>query len=374
MSQESLTHEEERRHWLDNPGILSRHERVWRSRQNWLEERGYMLRSRYKPDWVPSWSGTGKWYNNCVDGPGNPNGLRVIDATRISDGSFVMLKRVKADNLSELEIIRFLSSEPLASDPRNHCTPLLDVLPLPDPQDGVLVVTHMLRPLDNPRFETIGEAVAFFSQIFVVRSSPVHNLLDAVLIVDCTSGNIMMEPVMFPNPYHPVKIERRRDWKGRTPYYTRTECPPRYFFIDFGLSIRYPSADGPHLELPIRGGDKTAPEHTGANYMIPCDPFATDIYYLGNLIRETFIQKCYGFRVIEPLVADMVQEEPSKRPKIDEVVRRFELIRKSLSWLKLRSRIRKRKEITPVRFWRACIHIYHNALYLATRTPAIPDA
>lgn len=111
------------------------------------------------------------------------NGLGVIDATRVSDGSFVMLKRVKADSLSELEIIRVLSSEPLASDPRNHCNPLLDVLPLPDPQDGVLVVTHMLRPFDNPRFETIGEAVAFFSQIFVVRSSPVHNLLDAVLIV-----------------------------------------------------------------------------------------------------------------------------------------------------------------------------------------------
>lgn len=111
------------------------------------------------------------------------NGLRVIDATRISDGSFVMLKRVKADNLSELEIIRSLSSEPLASDPRNHCNPLLDALPLPDPQDGVLVVTHMLRPFDNPRFETIGEAVAFFSQIFVVRSFPGHNLLDAVLIV-----------------------------------------------------------------------------------------------------------------------------------------------------------------------------------------------
>lgn len=101
---------------------------------------------------------------------------------------------------------------------------------------------------------------------------------------------------MFPKPYHPVKIERRRDWKGRAPCYTRTECPPRYFFIDFGLSSGYPSADGPHLELPIRGGDKTAPEHTGANYMIPCDPFATDIYYLGNLIRETFIHVRFEFR------------------------------------------------------------------------------
>lgn len=103
----------------------------------------------------------------------------------------------------------------------------------------------------------------------------------------------MMEPVMFPKSYHPVKIERTRDWKGRAPYYTRTECPPRYLFIDFGLSIRYLPDDGPHLEMPVRGGDKTAPEHTGFNYTIPCDPFATDIYYLGNLIREEFIQVCF---------------------------------------------------------------------------------
>lgn len=84
-------------------------------------------------------------------------------------------------------------------------------------------------------------------------------------------------------------------------------------------------------------------------------------------------QKRYGFKFMEPLVADMVLEDPSKRPKIDEVVRRFELIRKSLSWFKLRSRIRGRKEIFPVRLWRACIHMYHSTLYLATLTPAIPD-
>lgn len=111
-----------------------------------------------------------------------------------------------------------------------------------------------------------------------------------VLPSDCTQYNIMMEPTMFPKPFHPVEPSRRRDWKGRVSHYTRTECPPRYLFIDFGLSIRYDSGDAPHLEMPIRGGDKTAPEHTGANYRIPCDPFATDVYYLGNLIREQFIQ------------------------------------------------------------------------------------
>lgn len=80
MSEESLNTEESDRRWLENPGILTRHERVWRSRQQWLEEHGYMLRSRYKPGWVPSWKGTKKWYEDCDDGPINP--VRAIQLLR----------------------------------------------------------------------------------------------------------------------------------------------------------------------------------------------------------------------------------------------------------------------------------------------------
>ena len=36
---------------------LFTHERFWGDRQVWLAERGYMLRSRYKPNWEPSWEG-----------------------------------------------------------------------------------------------------------------------------------------------------------------------------------------------------------------------------------------------------------------------------------------------------------------------------
>lgn len=91
MSQESLALEEERRRWLKNPGILSRQERVWRSRQKWLEERGYMLRSRYKEDWVPSWTGTKKWFDDCEDGQGNPVRLNytfhVLSCSQLQDWS-----------------------------------------------------------------------------------------------------------------------------------------------------------------------------------------------------------------------------------------------------------------------------------------------
>ena len=41
----------------------------------------------------------------------------------------------------------------------------------------------------------------------------------------------------------------------------------------------------------------------------------------------------------------MVQDDPRKRPTMDEVVARFETIRKSLSSWKLRSRVVPRKEM-----------------------------
>ncbi len=36
-------------------GELTDGEIWWRDHQVWLQERGYMLRARYRPDWVPSW-------------------------------------------------------------------------------------------------------------------------------------------------------------------------------------------------------------------------------------------------------------------------------------------------------------------------------
>lgn len=31
---------------------------IWRDLQPWLEQRGYMLRPRYRVGWVPKWKGT----------------------------------------------------------------------------------------------------------------------------------------------------------------------------------------------------------------------------------------------------------------------------------------------------------------------------
>lgn len=71
---------------------------------------------------------------------------------------------------NEREILEFLRSPHLRSDPKNHTVPLLDVFKLPVSGDTVLVMP-LLRPFHNPRFQTVGEAVEFFRQIFEVRAS-----------------------------------------------------------------------------------------------------------------------------------------------------------------------------------------------------------
>ena len=48
-------------------GELSSIEAWWRDHQEWLAERGYTLRPRYKPGWKPSWVGRLKKYQYPED-------------------------------------------------------------------------------------------------------------------------------------------------------------------------------------------------------------------------------------------------------------------------------------------------------------------
>ena len=87
-----------------------------------------------------------------------------MDATRISDGRPVMLKRLlNEEGPYELQINRLFSTEPLASNPRNCCARLLDVIQLPN--EPPIMVHSLLRPFDNPPLRTYGEFVTFFTQI-----------------------------------------------------------------------------------------------------------------------------------------------------------------------------------------------------------------
>ena len=69
---------------------------------------------------------------------------------------------------------------------------------------------------------------------------------------------------------------------------------------------------------------------------------------------------------MEPLVADMVQEDPLKRLTMDEVVNSFAEIKSKLSTWKPRSRMARSNEIWPVTAWRTVSHWYRTAGYVIT--------
>jgi serine/threonine protein kinase len=246
-----------------------------------------------------------------------------MDATRSMDGEQVMLKSIPViRGRHELELTRRLSSPELRLEPRNHCVPLLDTLDLPGAYDQKLIVMPFLRPFDEPHFRTYGEFVAFFIQMCEVSQPPLVTrseewaeltaldpgspffarakyrpsvrlsasarkpVSDDITFRDCTANNIMLDPSgMYPQGFHPVQIDRRRDFKGKSQGYDRTHRPPRYYLIDFGLSRQYSSRNA--VDNPVRGGDKSAPEHQLGRQ---CNPFHTDIYHFGNLIRLRFMK------------------------------------------------------------------------------------
>jgi len=183
---------------------------------------------------------------------------------------------------------------------------------------------------------------------------------------------------LYPEGYHPQYTRHKPDYTGHAKHLTRTQRPVKYYFIDFGLSRRYNPADGPPLELPIIGGDKSVPEFRDP--VGPLDPFPTDVYYLGNMIRrefldgfpEMYLEGRHGFDFMRPLVQDMVQDDPAKRPTMDEVVTRFEAIQKGLSSWKLRSRVIPRKDDTITSLPHLIGHWWRKIGFIIRRVPAIP--
>ncbi|KAF8506378.1 kinase-like domain-containing protein [Gautieria morchelliformis] len=346
----------------------------WAEHYRWLESQGYLLRPRYHPDWIPTWKRTKKYINLCEDSYSLPP-LRkhIMDATRMSDGDTVTLKRiVKYENSDEVGIAKFFSSEPLASDPKNHCVPLLDVLEVPEYEGMALLVMPILRPFNRPKIWTFGEAVEFFRQVFEgIQFMHRHHYAHR----DCTGRNIMMDPrKLYPNGFHPLNIDYDYKRNRFARHWTRTERPPKYFLIDFGLSRFYDPKHGPPEDLPVRGIDRTAPEIQGDKYNECCNPFATDIYYVGNMIKMEFVEVRFGFDFMVPLITDMTQDEPSNRPSIDEVVARFDDIYRSLNFALLRSRIISRKEDQGATQVYNFLHFFRRMRYAFMRIPPIPRA
>ncbi|KAH8988764.1 hypothetical protein EDB86DRAFT_2022436 [Lactarius hatsudake] len=120
-------------------------------------------RSSYCPGWMPSWRGTNKFYLHAEDGQ-NIRMRLGMDTTRIWRP--VVLKRLLVEEGSrELEINKLFSTEPLATNPRNHCVCLLDLIQLPGDQPIQSWSIPCCANIMIPRFELSANSSLFFAQI-----------------------------------------------------------------------------------------------------------------------------------------------------------------------------------------------------------------
>lgn len=323
---------------------------------------------------------------------------RVIDATRISDGRLVYIKAVLT-NSEELRILRMLSQQDIKDDPRNHCVPLLDVL-LDDEDPGVsYIVMPFLRLVDNPPFETIGDAVDFVGQILEVSgfySLRLQLLLDDLCSFnkglefihdhdvahrlassqsrfplfltnakyrDCAYKNIMMDAdVLFPNGYHPVVTTREPLNDVGTKILPRAAGKIRYYYIDFGIASHLPQGRTPRLVLGRDGLDQSVPE---LSFEVPYDPFKVDVFIIGNLLKETFLevnpymrlhvnsltslcQKYSNVEFLRMLATAMTRQQPQERPTASDAHKTWRESRKDIGKFRLSHRLRARDEIWPV--------------------------
>lgn len=77
---------------------------------------------------------------------------------------------------------------------------------------------------------------------------------------------------------------------------------------------------------------------------------------------------------MRPLITDMVQKDPSRRPTMDEVVQRFATIRAGLNNRKLRSRMVSKGEKVYHSVTRGTSHWMRQIGYIARGIPAIPTS
>ncbi|KAF6749844.1 kinase-like domain-containing protein [Ephemerocybe angulata] len=362
--------EEATNNWFET---LTPLEIKWRDRYEWLLTVGYQLRPRYKPGWTPSWKVDPRLkFLNCEDSVVNDNDI-ICDATRLKDQSQVVLKIVdKGSKYQELELHRFLSDE---SDTQNHAIPILEVLTSEDRPSEVIVVLPLCRAWDVPEFDTVGEVVDFIGQILEG-----FKFLHGELIAhrDIKHNNIVMEPrALYDGPFHMFSPNNTPDFKRKvTPARTRTQGRPRYYIIDFGLSKRYEASQDPPMEVTgIYGSDLTVPEFSYPDQ--PHNPFLIDVYCLGNMLKLKVLQgkaETLGFDWILPLLEDMINEDPTKRPDMSAVFSKFTELVKGLSEKTLRSQyklgltdldwVERRTRYIP--------HWWRRIWFVATRTPPIP--
>ncbi|KAJ7664368.1 kinase-like domain-containing protein, partial [Mycena polygramma] len=286
--------------------LLSKREQFWLDSQPFLLSRGYQLRPRYRPDWVPSWpmdpNGTWGFYED---------GIRllcksVIDATRIHDGRKVVLKCVPTDE-EEISIIRYLNSPSMRLDPRNHTIPLLDSFPMPESPWTFLVMPYGRR-FNYPPFHCRNEFLEAMTQ-FLEGLQFMHD--HDIAHFDIAPQNMIMdESRVIPKGSHFATPRTHTGFYGLFSWNNRcTVGPTSYFYIDFGLSLYYPNGKDAALHF---GTLRTFPTIPELSETVPYNPFKVDIFQLG-LTMQKLIDAYPDLEDFSSVASSMTAANPDDR-------------------------------------------------------------
>ncbi|KAG8724770.1 hypothetical protein FRC09_014406 [Ceratobasidium sp. 395] len=289
-------------------------ENRWVSFQPYLLSKGYQLRPRYRPDWVPSWKATGASPYDCEDST-NSLPVRVLDATRVDDNRQVVIKiispsAVDREGEDELQILQTFSSPPYRDDSTNHTVPYLDSFPIPDDESGTFVVMPLLSAYASPPFYNLAELHDFLDQAFEGLEFLHKN---DVAHCDIAPANIMVDKhPLYDEPFHPFHQKfsldaRRRIW----PKYNRSQRPVRYYYIDFGYAKWFQNPTHARLVIGVHAREAAPEQQFG-----PYNPFKADVYQLGALLRRDLIPNHESLSELLPLARDMTNSDPDKRPTL----------------------------------------------------------
>ncbi|KAJ7151706.1 kinase-like domain-containing protein [Mycena filopes] len=277
--------------------VLLEHEQDWVRYQPLLEERGYMLRPRYRPGWVSENLRTGKDWWECEDLFVQIK-AGILDATRISDGAQVVLK-----------MFLYKDVEVLAS---TRAIPLLEVFPFPDDAERSFMVMPCMREATIPPFfETVREFVQFIQQVleglvYLHRNNIAH--------LDICPNNLVVDGIVssFPGGPHFVFQSLKSDGSGIVWY-------PN--FESRGLVV-----GGGAEQLGERGDG--VPEISDT---VPYDPFKVDLWLLGEMLQFDFVLRYSGLDFVVPLMLALLRDDPAQRPDAAEALEMFEQLVRGLT-------------------------------------------
>ncbi|ELU40825.1 Pkinase domain-containing protein [Rhizoctonia solani AG-1 IA] len=275
------------------PEELSEAEKNWVHFQPYLVSKGYQLRPRYRPGWVPSWKLSGANPYDCEDSIDSLP-TRLLDAVRIKDDLRVVIKMIipyddDEEGEEERNILRYLSSEKCVDDPTNHAVRCLDSFSIPGVERGSFCIMPWLTAYHVHRFNNLEEIHELLVQLFeglefLHRNNIVH--------CDIAPSNIMMDVGRLHNgPFNPFIQNFASCHKYMAPLkLRRSNKSVRYYYIDFGYAKWFRYVQRNRMIKGTRARERAPEQVEGQLY----DPFMVDVYQLGALIRRDLIPSFSG--------------------------------------------------------------------------------